>query len=61
MSKDRDFSTVTFKVNTAGSWANLVTCIVERIDAVKAACETLSMCGRVKFKYIDEVMAPWPI
>jgi len=50
---ERDFSKVTFKVNTSGSWANLVTCGVERIDEVKKACEVIAKGGRIKFKYVD--------
>lgn len=53
---DRDFSTVTFKVNTAGSWANLVTVPVERYDEAKEACSKLAdaCCMRVKFKIVDQ-------
>ena len=39
---------VTFKVNASGSWANLVTCDVERIDEVKKACEVLAKGSRIK-------------
>lgn len=53
MTKERDFSRVTFKVNAAGSWATLVTCDADRIDEVKKACETIARAGRVKFKYVD--------
>lgn len=56
MIRDRDFSTVTFKVNTAGSWANLVTVPIERYDEAKAACSALAdaASGRVKFKIVDQ-------
>lgn len=56
MSEDRDFYTVTFKVNVSGSWAHLLVCPVDRLDAVKAACETLAAThrGSIKFKYVDE-------
>ena len=30
------------KVNVSGSWANLCSCPPDRLDAVKAACETLA-------------------
>jgi len=30
------------KVNTAGSWANLVSCPPDRLDAVKDACARLA-------------------
>lgn len=53
MIRDPDFSKVTFKVNASGSWANLVTCDVERIDEVKKACEVLAKGSRIKFKYVD--------
>lgn len=54
ISADRDFSRVTFKVNVSGSWANLVTCNTERIDEVKAACETIAKAGNgAKFKILD--------
>lgn len=53
MIRDRDFTRVTFKVNTAGSWANLCTCDGDRIDEVKAACEIIAKAGRAKFKYVD--------
>lgn len=43
------------KVNTAGSWANLVTCPPDRLDACKAACETLAHAhgGSVSYKVVD--------
>lgn len=50
---DPDFSRVTFKVNTAGSWANLVTCDTDRVEEVKAACAIIASGSRVKFKYVD--------
>lgn len=51
---DPDFSRVTFKVNVSGSWANLVTCDTDKIDAVKAACETIAKAGNgAKFKILD--------
>lgn len=53
MIKERDFSMVTFKLNTAGSWANLVTCDQERYDEVKNACAIIASTGRVKFKVVD--------
>lgn len=55
MSRERDFSTVTFKVNTAGSWANLVGVPTERYDEAKAACTALAKAAgdRVKFKILD--------
>ena len=53
---DPDFSRVTFKVNVSGSWANLVTCDTDRIDDVKAACETIAKAGNgAKFKILDAV------
>lgn len=56
MSRERDFSTVTFKVNTAGSWANLMTVPVEHYEEAKAACTTLAAAAgnRVKFKIVDQ-------
>jgi hypothetical protein len=53
MIRDPDFSKVTFKVNAAGSWANLVTCDAVRIDEVKKACEVIAKGSRIKFKYVD--------
>lgn len=55
MIRDRDFTRVTFKVNTAGSWANLVTIDAERYDEAKAACVTLANAAgqRVRFKIVD--------
>lgn len=53
---DRDFTRVTFKINTSGSWANLVTCSTDQIDEVKASCEKISKAGGgvgVKFKILD--------
>lgn len=43
------------KVNTAGSWANLVSCPRDRLDAVKAACEALAaVCNHgIAFKAVD--------
>ena len=55
MNCERDFTRVTFKVNTSGSWANLCTCDSERIDAVKTACEAIAKAGGAKFKYVDAV------
>lgn len=53
---DPDFSRVTFKVNVSGSWANLVTCDTDKIDEVKAACETIAKAGNgAKFKILDAV------
>lgn len=53
MSAERDFTRVTFKVNAAGSWATLVNCDVDEVDAVKAACAVIAKAGHVKFKYVD--------
>lgn len=51
---ERDFGRVAFKVNVSGSWANLVTCDTDRIDEVKAACETIAKAGNgAKFKILD--------
>ncbi len=43
------------KVNTAGSWANLVSCEPGRIEYVKSACESLAVAGggHMKFKICD--------
>lgn len=43
------------KVNTRGSWGNLVSCPPERLDAVKAACESLAFAldHGIAFKVID--------
>lgn len=43
------------KVNTAGSWANLVSCLPEALDAVKLACEDLARAidHGIAFKVID--------
>jgi hypothetical protein len=50
-----DSSRVTFKINTSGSWANLVTCDAVLIDEVKAACETIALAGNgAKFKILDD-------
>lgn len=50
---DKDFSKVLFKVNTSGSWANLCTCPVERIEEVKKACEVIARGSHIRFKYLD--------
>lgn len=50
---DKDFSKVLFKVNTSGSWANLVLVDYDRYEAVKAACEVIAGAGRVRFKVLD--------
>jgi hypothetical protein len=46
---------VLFKVNSAGSWANLVRCERVRADEVKAACEIISQAseGSIAFKATD--------
>ena len=43
------------KVNAAGSWANLVSCPPDRIDAVMEACHQLAVaCDHgIAFKVID--------
>lgn len=43
------------KVNTAGSWANLVSCPPDKLDAVKVACEGLAACldHGIAFKVLD--------
>lgn len=45
----------TAKINTAGSWANLLTFSPSRLADVKAACEQLAsaMLGPIAFKVID--------
>ncbi|MDO8934209.1 MAG: hypothetical protein Q7U97_17605 [Rhodocyclaceae bacterium] len=53
MGKEKDFTRVTFKVNSSGSWANLVTCDAGRYDEVKKACEVIAKAGHVKFKALD--------
>jgi hypothetical protein len=53
---DPDFTRVTFKINTSGSWANLVTCSTDQIDEVKASCEKIAKAGvngGAKFKIVD--------
>lgn len=51
---DPDFSRVKFKINVSGSWASLVTCDTDRMDEVKAACETIAKAGNgAKFKILD--------
>lgn len=53
---DREFTCVTFKINTSGSWANLVNCSTDHYDEVKASCERIAkagMSGGVKFKILD--------
>jgi hypothetical protein len=43
------------KVNTAGSWANLVSCPPDRLDAVQDACARLAAIidHGIAFKVID--------
>lgn len=43
------------KVNTSGSWANLVTCSPLSLGKVKVACEQLASAqlGAIAFKVID--------
>lgn len=52
---DKDFSSVTFKVNCSGSWANLVVCSSGHYDEVKKACEVIAKASgeRVRFKVVD--------
>ncbi len=52
---DKDFSRVQIKVNTAGSWANVVSCSVAHYAEVKVALEVLAKAqGRnVRFKILD--------
>lgn len=55
MLPERDFSRVQLKINTAGSWANVISYDVKHYDVVKAACEVLAKAqGRnVHFKIVD--------
>lgn len=57
LTAEKDFSRVQFKVNVAGSWANLVNCPSARYDKVKAACATLASAHgpglSIKFKALD--------
>lgn len=55
MFREKDFSRVLLKINTAGSWANVVSFDVARLDEVKAACVVLANAqGRsVRFKILD--------
>ena len=43
------------KINTAGSWGNLVSCDPARLEFVKVACESLAIAsgGHVSFKVVD--------
>lgn len=52
---DKDFSRVQFKINTAGSWANLVTVRAGQYEQVKAALEALAKASifRPRFKALD--------
>lgn len=52
---EKNFSRVLLKVNTAGSWANVVSYDVARYDEVKAAVEVLAKAhGRsIRFKILD--------
>ncbi len=52
---DKDFSRIQFKVNVAGSWANLVNVSADRYDEIKAACVTLANAhlGSIRFKALD--------
>jgi hypothetical protein len=52
---EKNFSRVLLKVNTAGSWANVVSYDVARYDEVKAAAEVLAKAnGRsIRFKILD--------
>lgn len=54
---DKDFSRVQFKVNVAGSWANLVNVQANRYEDVKAACAVLASAHgpglSIKFKALD--------
>lgn len=57
LTAEKDFSRVQFKVNVAGSWANLVNCQSASYDEVKAACATLARAHgpglSIKFKALD--------
>jgi len=55
MIPERDFSRVQLKINTAGSWANVISYPVDRYVEVKEACEVLAEAqGRnVRFKIVD--------
>lgn len=52
---EKDFSRVLLKINTAGSWANVVSYNVAHYDEAKAACEVLAKAhGRsIRFKILD--------
>lgn len=54
---DKNFSRVQFKVNVAGSWANLVNVQAERYEDVKGACAVLASDHgpglSIKFKALD--------
>ena len=49
------------KINVSGSWASLVVCEEERIEAVKSACEALAAesVGRMAFKITDGLGNTW--
>lgn len=53
---DKDSSRIQIKVNTAGSWANLIHCDATRFAAAKAACAGLAEAhlGLIRFKALDE-------
>lgn len=52
---DRDFSKIQLKMNSNGSWCNVLRCDSEHEAAVKQACETLHKASgaRIRFKLMD--------
>lgn len=58
------------KINSNGSWANLVSCTSDRLEELKGACEVLADLNgsRVGFKVLESggavvaefVRFPWP-
>ena len=52
---DKDFTEMQLKLNSSGSWSNVLRCGVAREQEVKAACEALvkASIGRLKFKLLD--------
>ena len=52
---DKDFSQIQLKMNSSGSWSNVLRCDGSREQEVKQACETLIKASdcRLRFKLVD--------
>jgi hypothetical protein len=48
---------ICIKVNSSGSWANLIPCVgISRLESAKAACEALALAsqGDISFRIVQD-------